>query len=270
MSYFSLYLDYFYPKGGVGKLAEAIRNKILECGGEIKTETKVIEVMADNCILRDQQNVTYKYGTLIWAADLKTLYKIIKTEGFLPKIKANFEYAKNKILKNRGGDSVFSLFLEVNEPPESFGKIANGHFFYTPSKMGLGETHREELNYLLNNFEKVEREQILIWLDKFTRLNTYEISIPGLKDPELVPPGKTGIIISFLAEYDLFNNIQKAGWLDEFVQEIENRVLNVITSSVFPMLKDRIIALFSFTPLSIENRVGSSEGAITGWSFQRS
>jgi len=270
LSYFSLYLDYFYPKGGVGKLAEAIRNKILECGGEIKTETKVIEVMADNCILRDQQNVTYKYGTLIWAADLKTLYKIIKTEGFLPKIKANFEYAKNKILKNRGGDSVFSLFLEVNEPPESFGKIANGHFFYTPSKMGLGETHREELNYLLNNFEKVEREQILIWLDKFTRLNTYEISIPGLKDPELVPPGKTGIIISFLAEYDLFNNIQKAGWLDEFVQEIENRVLNVITSSVFPMLKDRIIALFSFTPLSIENRVGSSEGAITGWSFQRS
>jgi phytoene dehydrogenase-like protein len=36
------------------------------------------------------------------------------------------------------------------------------------------------------------------------------------------------------------------------------------------MLKDKIIARFSFTPLSIENRVGSSEGAITGWSFQKS
>ena len=34
------------------------------------------------------------------------------------------------------------------------------------------------------------------------------------------------------------------------------------------MLKDKIIARFSFTPLSIENRVGSSEGAIIGWSFQ--
>jgi phytoene dehydrogenase-like protein len=270
LSYFSLYLDYFYPKGGVGKLSEALKNKIIECGGEIKTETRIIEVMADKCLVRDQKNITYKYDNLIWAADLKTLYKIAETEGLLPRIKTLFKDTKNKILKNRGGDSVFSLFLEVDEPLESFRKIAYGHFFYTPSKLGLGETHREELNYLLSNFEKVEKEQILTWLDKFTRLNTYEISIPGLKDPELVPPGKTGIIISFLAEYDLFNKIQKSGWLDEFISELENRVLSVISDSVYPMLNDKIISRFSFTPLSIENRVGSSEGAITGWSFQKS
>jgi len=270
LSYFSLYLDYFYPKGGVGKLSEAMKNKITECGGEIRTETKIIEVIPDKCLVRDQNNITYKYENLIWAADLKTLYKIADTEGLFPEIKTKFDESKKKMLKNRGGDSVFSLFLEVDEPPDSFGKIANGHFFYTPSKLGLGETHREGLNYLLANFEKVEKEQILTWLDKFTRLNTYEISIPVLKDPELAPPGKTGIIISFLAEYDLFNKIQNAGWLDEFISELENRVLNVISDSVYPMLKDKTITRFSFTPLSIENRVGSSEGAITGWSFQKS
>ena len=122
---------------------------------------------------------------------------------------------------------------------------------------------------MLANFDKFEKDQILTWIDKFTGLNTYEISIPGLKDPELVPQGKTGIIISFLAEYDLFNLIQKAGWLDEFIPELENRVLRVISDSVYPMLKDKIITRFSFTPLSIENRVGSSEGAIVGWSFQK-
>jgi len=270
MSYFSLYLDYFYPKGGVGKLSEALKNKIIESGGEIKTDTKIIQVMAEKCLVKDQKNVTYKYDKLIWAADLKTLYKITETEGLSHKIKTKFEDAKSKMLKNRGGDSVFTLFLGVDEPLESFRKIAHGHFFYTPSKLGLGETHREELDHLLSDFEKVEKEQILTWLDKFTRLNTYEISIPGLKDPELVPPGKTGIIISFLAEYDLFAKIQKAGWLDEFIPELENRVLSVISDSVYPMLKDGIIARFSFTPLSIENRVGSSEGAITGWSFQKS
>jgi len=270
LSYFSLYLDYFYPKGGVGKLPEALKNKIIEYGGEIKTETKIIEVMAEKCFLKDQNNITYKYDNLIWAADLKTFYKITKTEGLLPGIKTKMEDTKNKFLKNRGGDSVFSLFLEADEPLESFRKIANGHFFYTPSKLGLGETHREELNYLLSNFEKIKKEQILSWLDKFTKLNTYEISIPGLKDPELVPPGKTGIIISLLAEYDLFSKIQNAGWLDEFIQELENRILSVISDTVYPMLKDKIIARFSFSPLSIENRVGSSEGAITGWSFQKS
>jgi phytoene dehydrogenase-like protein len=269
MGYFSLYLEYFYPKGGVGKLSEAMKNKISECGGEIKTETRIVEVVADKCLLKDQNKTTYEYENLIWAADLKTLYKITETEGLSPGIKTKFGESKNKMLKNRGGDSVFSLFLEVDEPLESFRKIAHGHFFYTPSKIGLGETHREELNDLLRNFEKVEKEQILTWLDKFTRLNTYEISIPGLKDPELVPPGKTGLIISFLAEYNLYSKIQKAGWLDEFISELENRVLSVISDSVYPMLKDKIIARFSFTPLSIENRVGSSEGAITGWEFQK-
>jgi phytoene dehydrogenase-like protein len=269
LSYFSLYLDYFYPKGGVGKLPEALKNKIIEYGGEIKTDTKIIEVAAEKCIVRDQNNITYKYDNLIWAADLKTLYKIVGTEGLLPKIKSEFENTKSKMLKNRGGDSVFSLFLEVDEPLETFRKIANGHFFYTPSKQGLGETHREELNYLLSNFEKIEKDKILTWLDKFARLNTYEISIPGLKDPELAPRGKTGLIISFLAEYDLFSKIQKAGWIDEFISGIENRVIHVISDSVYPMLKDKIITCFSFSPLSIENRVGSSEGAITGWAFQK-
>jgi phytoene dehydrogenase-like protein len=269
MSYFSLYLDYFYPKGGVGKLSEALENYVIECGGEIKTETKIIEVMAEKCVIKDHNNNTYKYDNLIWAADLKTLYRITETKGLSPKIKTKFEETKSKMLKNRGGDSVFSLFLGVDEPLESFRKIAHGHFFYTPSKVGLGNTHREELDLMLSNFEKSDKEQILNWLDKFTRLNTYEISVPGLKDADLVPPGKTGLIISFLAEYDLFSKIQKAGWLDEFITEVENRVLSVISDSVYPMLRDKIITRFSFTPLSIENRIGSSEGGITGWAFQK-
>jgi phytoene dehydrogenase-like protein len=269
LSYFSLYLDYFYPKGGVGKLSEALKNKILECGGEIRTETKISQVLADKCLVIDQNDISYKYDNLVWAADLKTLYKILEAKGFAIKTKAKFEETKIRMLQNRGGDSVFSLFLEVDAPLESFRKIAHGHFFYTPSKIGLGETHRKELYELLNNFEKVTKEQILNWLDKFTKLNTYEISIPGLKDPELVPPGKTGIIISFLAEYDLFKVIQKSGWLDEFASEMENYIINVITDSIYPMLKDNIIARFSFTPISIENRVGSSEGAIVGWAFEK-
>jgi len=269
LSYFSLYLDYFYPKGGVGKLAEVLKDKVLEYGGELKPETTVVEVMADKCLVKDQNNCIYKYDKLVWASDLKTLYKIAKTEGLPTKIKEKFEATKGTMLKNRGSDSVFSLYLQVDEPLNTFGKIANGHFFYTPLKIGLGETHRKELDDLLSNFENLDKGQILIWLDKFIRLNTFEISIPGLKDPELVPPGKTGMIISLLAEYDLFKEIQKAGWLKEFVTEMENRIIDVISGSIYPMLKDKLMARFSFTPLSIENRVGSSEGAIVGWSFEK-
>ncbi len=270
LSYFSLYLDYFYPKGGVGKLSEALETKIIEWGGQIKTETIITEVIAEERFVKDDNDVIYKYDNLIWAADLKTLYNITKIEGLLPKTKAKFNEEKNKMLEKRGGDSIFSLFLEVDEPLESFGKIANGHFFYTPSKIGLGETHTKELENLLINWDKTDKNQILSWLDKFIKFNTFEISIPGLKDPDMAPVGKTGLIISLLAEYDLFNNIQKAGWYDEFKVEFENRIIDVITDSVYPMLKNKIIDRFSFTPLSIKNRINSSEGAIVGWSFQES
>lgn len=267
LSYFSLYLDYFYPLGGVGTLSELLKNKILEHGGIIKTETKIIEVIPEKSIVVDKDNIYYKYNDLIWAADLKTFYKITPTANLNAKIKEQFEKTKEKMFKHRGNDSVFSLFLEVDLPLDYFKEIANGHFFYTPTKVGLGETHRKELDDLLRNFTKVSKEQIFAWLDKFTKLNTYEISIPGLKDNRLVPTGKTGIIISLLAEYELFKKIQSAGWLNEFIQELENRIINTISHSVYPKLKDKIIEHFSFSPLSIENRVGSSEGAIVGWAY---
>jgi hypothetical protein len=129
-------------------------------------------------------------NTLIWASDLKALYHMVETADVPPKARASFEETKRRMLKNRGGDSVFSLFLEVDEPLESFSEIAHGHFFYTPSRLGLGETHRKELRELLQDAGKMEKVRVLAWLDRFIRLNTYEISIPGLKDPSLVPRGK--------------------------------------------------------------------------------
>ncbi len=268
LSYFSLYLDYFYPRGGVGKLADAMENRIREFGGEIKHQTIIEKVLALKQTVTDQNNVDYTYENLIWAADLKTFYRITDTEGFSVKIRSKFENAKSRLLEKRGGDSVFTLFVEVDEPMDSFLKIANGHFFYSPSKQGLGETHWSELNRLLERSGELDKSLILRWLDKFIALNTYEISIPALKDPALAPEGKTGLIISILAEYDLFKMIAEAGWYKEFIAEMEDRIIRVLADSVYPMLKDKVMARFSFSPLSYENRVGSSEGAITGWSFQ--
>lgn len=269
LSYFSLYLDYFYPKGGVGKITDGLRDKIVELGGKIQTSTIVTRVIPSEKMVTDEKNVSYKYKNLIWAADLKTLYRIAETENLPAEIQSRFEPVKKKMLQNKGGESVFTFFLQVDEPLESFGRIANGHFFYTPSRQGLGETHRKELSELLENFKNISKPEILEWLNKFISLNTFEISIPGLKDKDLAPPGKTGMIISFLTGYELFKKVQEAGWLDEFILEIENRVLKVISESVFPMIKNKVIDRFSFSPISIQNRISSSEGAIVGWEFQK-
>ena len=269
LSYFSLYLDYFYPRGGVGRLADVLKDKIIECGGEVRTGTRVTRVEAGSGRLTDEENRHYEYGDLIWAADLKTFYSITSLDGLSSGTRSRFEESRDRMMASRGGDSVFSIFLEVDEPLESFRKIAHGHFFYTPSKEGLGETHRADLRRMLDSWADIPKEKVLEWLDRFTRLNTYEISVPGLKDPGLVPEGKTGLIISFLAEYDLFTSVRTSGWYEEFILGIETRVLGIMADTIYPMLKDRVISHFSFSPLSIENRVGSSEGAITGWTFEK-
>jgi len=269
LSYFSLYLDYFYPKGGVVKLIDAMKDKILELGGQIKTETMVTVVSPVDHSVSDSSGTIYTYKNLIWAADLKTLYRISKVDNLPAKVKAGFEEVKVNMLKHRGGESVVTLFLQVDEPLESFAEIANGHFFYTPSRQGMGETHRRELQDLLSNFNNLGKQEVLAWLDRFISLNTFEISIPGLKDKELAPSGKTGVIISLLARYELFDKVQESGWLEEFVSGFEQRVIRVISTSVYPMLKDKVIDSFLSTPLSIQNRIGSSEGAIVGWEFKQ-
>ena len=57
LSYFSLYLDYFYPRGGVGKLAEAVEKRFLEWGGEITRETAIERIMPSEKYVSDQNSV---------------------------------------------------------------------------------------------------------------------------------------------------------------------------------------------------------------------
>lgn len=270
LSYFSLYLDYMYPINGVGSLADAVYKMSLQLGAKVKTKTIVSEVNATEQWVKDENNNTYSYEKLIWAADLKYFYQHTNVQGLPKKVIKNFELEKDTMLKKRGSDSVYSLYLEVDEPLETFKKIASGHFFYSPSKQGLGNLHTRDLDELLNNWKKVSKHELYDWLDKFTELNTYEISIPGLKNSSFVPKGKTGIIISFLTEFDLYKKLQESGWYEEFRKELEKRIVNVITNSIYPMLKNKIMDSFSFTPISIQNRVASSEGSIFGWSFQES
>ena len=269
MGYFYVYLDYIYPKGGTGQIPKAIGQKIIDWGGKIQTETEISKIIPSINQVIDVNDNLYPYDYLIWCADLKKLYKRLNTDNLDDKISRKIKNQKEKFISHRGGDSVFSLFIGVDEPSEKYKSISHGHFFYTPSKNGLGELNRSELKLLIENFENTPREEILQWVDKFCKLNTYEISIPVLRDPSLAPEGKTGLIISLLFEYDLFRKVQEASWYEEFKTEVENCILETISNSIYPGIKEKILFKFSSTPISISKIAGSSEGAITGWSFEK-
>ncbi|RMG81076.1 MAG: NAD(P)/FAD-dependent oxidoreductase, partial [Bacteroidetes bacterium] len=269
LGYFAIYQAYFYPRGGVGKLAEAVRDKALEFQAELKPNTTIKAIKPSEQLVVDQNGTQYKYDYLLWAADLPTFYHIVNTNGLSLKAKKSISKIKEQFGKAKTSESVFSLYLEVNMPLQYFRKISNGHFFYTPSKVGLGDIHKAQLEDLLNNFSKRSKKEILSWLDKFLECNTFEISIPGLRDENLVPKGKTGLIVSFLTEYELFEKVKEAGWYEEFREYIENKIIDILASTIYTELKGKIEYKFSFTPLSIKNRIASTNGAIVGWSFEK-
>lgn len=269
LGYFYVYLDYLYPKGGTGKLPESLGLKILENKGVIQVDTEVRRVTPDQRIVQDSQGQNYTYDKLLWCADLKALYRNLDTTGLKADIVDEVTTQSGKIHATRGGDSVFSLFLGVNEPPQKFAKLTTGHLFYTPSRQGLGETHLSELKSLLaKGTDSCSKEDIRTWITKYCSLTTYEVSIPSLRDPSLSPEGKTGLVISFLMEYDLARLVSDAGWYDEFKTYVENEMIRFLKQSLFPDLLHTIELQFSSSPVDIEKRFGSSEGGITGWTFE--
>ena len=268
LGYFYVYLDYFYPKGGTGTLAHLMEQKALEGNVKIQLNTKIVEVKPAAKEVVDSEGNTYAYDEMIWAADLKTLYQDLDLSNLESTIQAEIEAKQKKVAAAKGGESVFMLFAGINRPPSYFKEHGGEHLFYTHSRQGLGETLTTEREDTLANFESKSKEEILAWLDRFLSRNTFEISVPALRDPALAPEGKTALQISCLFDYDLIKKVSDAGWYDEFKQHLEDKVFSLFSNTLYQGIDQDILFKYSSSPLTVNKISGSTGGAITGWSFE--
>jgi len=271
LGYFSLYLDYQYPRGGTGALAAAMERYVREHGGEIQTGMAIASVEPGTRRVLDSDGNAYRYRKLVWAADSKALYRMLNLESLSDSSAAGAIRARQQFLSGKvGGDSVFTLYLTADLEPTYFERIASAHSFYTPSVSGLSHCSPSEL-YAAGQSSPTEfvkdKAAIAAWLKRYLELTTYEISFPVLRDRTLAPEGKTGLIISSLFDYALTKHIQTMGWYEEFRELMAGRMLEVLDASIFPGLKAAAIDRFTSTPLTLERISGNSEGAITGWAF---
>ena len=260
LSYFKLYLDYYYPLGGTGQLVKKMVRLIEEHRGNISTNTTITAVDPNKHMVTDAQGNVYEYKRLIWAADLKTLYRLIHADRFDDEtVKANFSERKSMLMDKTGNDSVLTLFLAVDLDKSYFAEKASEHFFYTPSRAGQSSAGPIPIGK--------NRKEIESWLEKFFEWTTYEIACPVLRDSSLAPEGKTGLIVSVLFDYALTKQVADMGWYEAFKAFCEKSIIKALDTSIYPGLKESIIHQFSSTPLTIEKLSGNSDGAITGWAF---
>ena len=130
LSYFSLYLDYNYPKGGTGALIRKRWKTYIreDHGGVIQTGTKIVSLNPTIQTLTDASGAKYPYETLIWAADMNALYAAIdKPEAMEEPGRTASEAQKIAIDGLHGSDSVLTLYLEADLPPGYFGGIHSPH-----------------------------------------------------------------------------------------------------------------------------------------------
>jgi phytoene dehydrogenase-like protein len=271
LSYFSLYLDYRYPRGGTGRLPQALERFVLDHGGEIRRETEIVRLDPGRKQVTDARGNVYRYKKLVWAADQKTLYRLVDLASLTDrKAIEGIQARKAALVGKIGGDSVLTLFLGVNLASDYFRRIAAPHFFYTPSTVGLSQVSLGQLRTADPQAPTgfiADRPRIEDWLRRFLEYTTYEISIPALRDSTLAPEGKTGLVISTLFDYSLTRHIEALGWYDEFKRLAADHMIRVLDASIYPGLKAANIASLTSTPLTLERIAGSSEGAITGWAF---
>ena len=260
LSYIKLYLDYNYPLGGTGKFIEKMTGFIESHGGKISTKTDILSVDPGNRMVRDAQGNQYQYRKLIWAADLKSFYKLVNLENIHDRhVKEAIQHRQVEVADKVGNDSIYSVYLAVNLDKSYFERIASEHFFYTPSRQGQSQAGPIPI--------QAEWDVIEHWLVKFFALTTYEISIPVLRDPSLAPEGQSGLIVSVLFDYALTKHIHEMGWYEPFKTLCERLLITTLDGSIYPGLQEAVLHQFSSTPLTMARMAGNSEGAITGWSF---
>jgi phytoene dehydrogenase-like protein len=260
LSYLKLYLDYYYPLGGTGKLVEKMVAFIENHHGTISTNTEIVAVDSDKQIVTDAQGSMYRYRRLIWAADLKSFYRLIDSDNIADSgVKRAVMDRRAVVADKSGNDSVFTLFLALDLDKSYFESKASEHFFYTPSRTGQSAAGPIPINGDQQTIEK--------WLETFFATTTYEISCPVMRDNTLAPNGKTGLIVSLLFDYKLTKYIEEMGWYESFKSFCEMCMINTLDSSVYPGIKNAILHQFSSTPLTMAKLSGNSEGAITGWAF---
>lgn len=256
LSYFGLYLDYSYPVGGMGTLAEKMAQYVRSKGGDVQNRAKVSEVDAVSREVRTADGRTFRYRKLIWAADQKQFYSAlagVKT--------VQIDEQRRLVRQGQGGDSILTLYIGTDLDPAYFKARSGSHAFYTPVTEGLSSISAWQAQ------ADQGPEALLAWTRGYLARTTYEISCPSLRDPSLAPPGSTGIIVSTLMDHSLVRRISDAGEYEAFKASCTAHILKTLENSLFPGITAHTLFSLCATPLTIERETGNAQGAITGWAF---
>jgi phytoene dehydrogenase-like protein len=151
------------------------------------------------------------------------------------------------------GESAVCVFLATDLPPEKLPVQGCPHIYVHPNYVGIEAQDRMK--------------------DDFFSYTPVEMSIPVLNNPDLAPPGKSGIIISALAKSGFSGNwATQSGKSNSAYSELKEIVadqLIAIAQKVIPGLGEHILFRQIATPHTYSRYTLNTEGSICGWTYDR-
>jgi prolycopene isomerase len=230
----------FYPKGGMGKISEAMANAFLRSGGEIHLQTE-----ADQIQTRDGrvEGVLTKDGEIFQA----------------PLVISNIN--PNLLVK--------MLAVELRDP---FAKKWSGleyslscFVLYIATDLDLRGMDLPYFTYL-RFLSDLEEEDRILRRGEIPQNPTMMVSIPTTLDPSLAPPGQHILSVLINVPYH-YQGKWGGGDVEKYRQikeDFSQKVLHQLESKLIPGLRDHLLFHEAATPLTLERYTGNEMGAMYG------
>lgn len=267
LSYFTLYLQYTYPKGSTQSFINEFIQYLLNKNVSLMKNTEVVKINTEHKQIITKDGDIFDYDQLIWAADTNKLYECIQDEEIKSNDLRNIVREKRDFFKTKqGADSILTLYILCDCEPTYFKEKNGPHAFYTAYTDGLSNA---DISLIKDNNGQFihDKDKIFEWIKNYIKYNTFEISIPALRDPSLSPQGKTGLIVSILFDYQLTEHINVNGYYDEFKAYMAYEIIEILNDKLWKDLKTSTYKTIVSTPKTIYEHTYATQGTVTGWSF---
>jgi len=245
LGYFAVFLDYWYPIGGIHQIPNALADYIRAQGGEIRVNTPVNRILvkegqAVGIELESGEKILS--GKVISACDLNQTLTRLSDPNLLPK-----KFLK-KMQMADVSHSVFNVFIGLDLPPDQLKFDGCHHVFYNPELTGISEADR------------INREDYFLHVPQ-------EIAVPSMNQPDLAPPGKTSLNISAMTNWNYLGGWDKKPKEYARLKDLYARQMITSLEQYIPNLSDKIEFFEAATPRTIFTYSGNTHGAIMGWSY---
>ena len=230
----------FYPKGGMGRISEAMADAFRQTGGDLHLQREVEEILIrDRRVdgIRTKDGNTFQSSLVVSDVNPNLLVKMLPSEfrkPFEKKIR-HFEYSL----------SCFILYIATNL-----------------DLRGMDLPYFTYLRFLSD----LEEEDRILRRDEIPRNPTMMVSIPTILDPTLAPPRQHVLSVLTNVPYH-YQGKWGGGNFERYrhiKEEFSQKILRQLESKLIPGLRDHLLFYEAATPLTLERYTGNEMGAMYG------